>query len=79
MKPNGSALAPRCHKNGCCAESVKTRNVGRQAGLADDGTGGADGQFLLRMGNAMRPAASLYLAWLPFWEAKKKPCAWAHG
>src|SRR5260221_14514236 len=26
---------------------------------------------------AMRPAAFLYLAWLPFWEAKKKPCSWS--
>src|ERR1043166_1884149 len=26
---------------------------------------------------AMRPAAFLYLAWLPFWVAKEKPCCWS--
>lgn len=26
---------------------------------------------------AIRPAAFLYLAWLPFWEARKNPCAWS--
>ena len=45
-----------------------------QAGLADDGAGGSNGQFLFGWGTmAIRPAAFLYLAWLPRWVTNENP------
>lgn len=37
----------------------KTEILRRQAGLADDGAGGTDGQFLFRMGNDGNTASGI--------------------
>lgn len=58
-------------------ERSKPKVLRRQPGLANDGAGGADGKFFLRIRHDPEAGAvaCLYLAWLPFREAKKKPCS----
>jgi hypothetical protein len=57
---------------------IRIQNLRCQPGLADDGARGADGSSFLGCGTmAIRPAAFLYLAWLPRWVTKKKPRSWS--